>query len=131
MAKFVIALFVMTVVCTFAWQEFVYGTLYYCSDPVFDFLNPGDWVHVIAGQPAQVVEHVVVSNHLVQVKGHVAGSSSWVALDTIKEGWTVTRLWYLWYAFVGVSLFISTVVSQLRWRRKSKRFLTSLEPTAP
>ena len=114
-AKFFIALFVMTMICTFVWQKFIYGTLYYCSDPPLDFLNPGDWVHVIDGHPVQVVSHVV-AHQLFQVD---ASGSSWVACDTIKEGWSVTRLWHLWYLFVAISLAISFLLSLVRWLPKS------------
>jgi hypothetical protein len=115
-AKFVIALVVMTILCTFVWQRFIYGTLYYCSDPVWDFLSPGSWVHVVNGQPVQVVSHVVIS-------------SSWSVPDSIKDGWSETRLWHLWFLFVALSLVVSIAVSLLRWPPKSTPPNTSLEPT--
>jgi hypothetical protein len=96
--KFVIALFVMMVLCAFIWQRFVYGSLYYCSDPVLDFFAPGNWVHTVNGQPVQVVSHVTVS-------------SSWSIPDSIKDGWSVARLWHLWYLFVSVSFVVSFLLS--------------------
>jgi hypothetical protein len=115
MAKFLIALFVMTTLCTFLWQRFIYGTLYYCSDPVLDFLSPGNWVHTVNGRPVQVVSHVVVS-------------SSWSVPDSIKDGWSEARLWHLWFLFVSVSLVISITISLLRWLPKSMPPNTSLAP---
>lgn len=114
-AKFVIALFVMTMLCTFVWQRFVYGTLYYCPDPVLDFLSPGNWVHTVNGQPVQIVSHVVIS-------------SSWSVPDSIKQGWSETRLWHLWYLFVAISLAISFMLSLVRWLPKSTP-PTSLQAT--
>ena len=108
LAKFVIAFIAMTIVCTFVWQMSVYGKLYYCSDPVLDFLDPGNWVHMVNDQPVQVVSHVVVS-------------SSWSVPDSIKEGWSTTRLWHLWWSFVAVSLIVSLVLSQVYWFPNARR----------
>jgi hypothetical protein len=97
-AKGVIVMFVMTIVCTFVWQEFVTDNLYKCTDPGWlDFLSPGNWVH---GQFAIVPI----------VKARAMSDP-----DTIKAGWSISRLWYLWYSFVAVSLVISILLARLRW----------------
>jgi hypothetical protein len=102
-AKFVIAMFVMTIVCTIVWNTFVFGRLYYCSDPVWDYLHPGDWVHTIDGHPPAVVHYVV------------AGPRNGFDTDTIKEGWSMTRLLHLWYCFVAISIVISILLAWIRW----------------
>ena len=38
--------------------------------------------------------------------------------DTIKEGWSVTSLWYLWYSFVIISLVVSTLLALVPWTPK-------------
>jgi hypothetical protein len=68
-----------------------------------DFLHPGDWVHNINGHPATVVRHVVI------------GPTNGLDTDTIKAGWSVSRLWSLWYSFVAVSLVISILLAWIRW----------------
>src|SRR6476620_4884904 len=81
-AKFAIVLLAMTVACTIAWEVLINGTLYNCTDPGFlDFLSPGDWVHF---------------NHGVVYVPHIVTGRSMSDPDTIKEGWSVTRLWFLW-----------------------------------
>lgn len=105
-AKFVALMFLMTIVCTIVWQEFVTDRLYNCTDPAWlDFLTPGDWVHAHDGQPIMVVAKIVPR-----------GMSD---PDTIKEGWSVTRLWCLWYSFVGVSVVLSALLSWPRWFAES------------
>lgn len=101
-AKFVIAMTVMTIVCTIVWQEFVTDELYNCTDPAWlDFLSPGGWVHSHNGQPVALVPVIT------------GGAMS--DPDTIKEGWSVGRLWYLWYSFVAVSAVISILLAWIRW----------------
>jgi hypothetical protein len=90
LAKFVTALFLMTIVFTIVWQ-FLGQTLYDCTDDnMAGFLRPGDWVH----------------NPIVTVHQIVHGRSM-SAADTLKEGWSVTGLWCLWSSFVLASLLIS------------------------
>jgi hypothetical protein len=43
--------------------------------------------------------------------------------DTLKTGWTVARLWYLWFSFVGVSVAISAALASPRWVPKGWREL--------
>ncbi len=103
-AKFILAFYVMTIVCVLAWEFLVAGKLYNCTDPAFfGYLEPGDWVHAWDDHPIKVVSHVVPDGNM----NHP---------DTIKEGWTVIRLWYLWFAFFGTSVAISAVLARLPWR---------------
>jgi len=98
-AKFFFLMLASTIVCTIIWQQFVTDHLYNCTDPLWlDFLNPGDWVH----------------GHVVSVPVVVVRSMS--EPDTIKQGWTVTGLWVLWFSFVGASVAVSAWVAVLPWR---------------
>jgi hypothetical protein len=100
-AKFVITLLVMTVACTIAWEVFVNGTLYNCTDPGWlDFLSLGDWVHFDHG--VVYVPHIVTDRPMSDP-------------DTLKQGWSVARLWYLWCSFVAVSLFLSVSLARVPW----------------
>jgi hypothetical protein len=99
--KFLIVMFAMTIICTVIWQEFVTDTLYNCTDPGWlDFLSPGDWVHFSQG---------------VVYVPHVVAGRSMSDPDTIKQGWTVTGLWILWYLFVAGSVFVSVVLARRKW----------------
>jgi hypothetical protein len=107
-AKFVIVMLVMTIVCTFVWQEFVTDKLYNCTDPGWlDFLSPGDWVHSHNGEPVAFVPVII------------GGSMS--DPDTIKDGGSIARLWYLWYSFVAVSVVISILLARIRWIPKQSK----------
>jgi len=102
-AKFSFAFFVMTVVCTIAWEAFVDNHVYNCTDGGFlDYLSPGDWVHEWEGHPVKVVPKVTLDRDMSNP-------------DTIQEGWTVTRLWYLWYSFFATSVVISAVLASVPW----------------
>jgi hypothetical protein len=94
---FVITLLMMAFICTWAWDAFINGKLYYCTDGgTLDFWCVGDWVH----QPVPVA-HVV--------------PRSMSEPDEIKAGWTITGIWCLWSAFVFVSAFISAVFAIALW----------------
>jgi hypothetical protein len=89
-AKFLMSLVLMTVVCTVAW-EVVNKRLYDCTDAFgFDYWQPGNWVHGDVAVVQQVGHHRSMSEP-----------------DTIKEGWSVVRLWRLWYSFVVMSVVAS------------------------
>ena len=89
--KFIAVLNVCVVASVFAWERFVAGTIYRCTDPGFlEFLSPGDWAHSQYG-------------------------------DTLRAGWSMTGLWWLWYSFVIVSLTFAV----LPWRfRNSHEHIT-------
>jgi hypothetical protein len=85
--KFVAVLNVCAVACVFIWERFVAGTIYHCTDPGFlDFLSPGHW-------------------------GHAPQHG-----DTIRAGWSMTGLWWLWYSFVIASAIVSLAFAMLPWR---------------
>lgn len=109
-ATLIIVLFVMTIVCTIAWQTCVTDTLYNCTDPGWlDFLSPGDWVHSHDSLTIKVVPVITFR--------------SMSEPDTIKQGWSVARLWCLWYLFVFVSIIVSAFVARRQWHsnRASKQ----------
>src|SRR5690348_16935789 len=84
-------------VCTIAWGAWFPGKLYNCTDAVgFDFLQPGNWVH---------------GNYVTVVKINPYDSMSMP--DSIKEGWSVPKLWLLWWSFVAVSVAISALLTSL------------------
>lgn len=98
-AKFVIALVVTTIVCTIVWQGVVNERLYDCTDAAgFDYWQPGNWVH----------GHVAVVHQVVHGR-------SMSEPDTIKEGWSVGRLWHLWYSFVVSSFVASILLAFVPW----------------
>jgi hypothetical protein len=96
---FLLAMVLMTIVCTLVWDRYVNARLYDCTDAVgFDYLHPGDWVH----------------GHVVAVPT-ITHNHSMSEPDTIKEGWSVNRLWYLWLTFFAVSIMVSTGFALLPW----------------
>jgi hypothetical protein len=104
-AKFIIVMFVMTIVCTIVWQDIVTEYLYdNTDDNIMGYLHPfyGDfWIGQV-GFPVVTVQHVV----------HGRGMS---APDEIKEGWSIPKLWCLWFSFVTVSTVISILLARIRW----------------
>jgi hypothetical protein len=105
------SLLLMAFVCTWAWDAFVNGKVYYCTDGgTLDFIFVGDWVH----HPESVA--------------HVAPRSM-SEPDEIKDGWSITGLWYLWAAFVAISVFLSALFARLLWLATSPN--KSLQATAP
>jgi len=101
-ARFLVVLLAMFILCTVVW-EFVGDKLYDCTDQnVLGFWRPGNWVHTPGGQPVSTVQHIVHGRSMSEP-------------DTIKQGWTVARLWYLWYAFLAASVSISILLAWIPW----------------
>ena len=109
----------MTVVCTIVWEEFVDGKVYDCTDPLFGYLSPDGW---IGG-----------NNFPVVVVKHVDSGRPMKDSDEIKEGWSVTRLWYLWSTLFGGSLITSFLLARMSWPSSLKELASSRkdETTAP
>jgi hypothetical protein len=91
--KFLVSMFVMTIICGIIWGRFVDGKVYDCTDPMFGYLSPDGWVG---------------GNHWpVIVVKQVDSDRPTGDPDEIKEGWSVADLWVLWFLFFGTSLVIS------------------------
>jgi hypothetical protein len=100
----------MASVCTWAWDAFVNGKVYYCTDGgTLDFLFVGDWVH----SPESVAQVV---------------PRSMSEPDEIKNGWSNTGLWCLWAAFVAVSVFLSALFALTIWRTTSPNIRLQATP---
>jgi len=101
-ASFLVSWVVMTIVCTAVWGVVSEG-LYDCTDSIgFDYWHPGNWVHGDVAVVQQVVHHRSMSEP-----------------DTIQQGWSMARLWSLWYSFVSFSVVASMIItiSPRIWRR--------------
>ena len=95
---FAMSLALMAFVCTWAWDAFINGKAYYCTDGgSLDFLfGVGDWVHN-AESVAQVAPRAMSEP------------------DEIKAGWSISGLWCLWTGFVFVSVVISAMFAWMLW----------------
>ncbi len=114
-AKFLIAFFVMTVLNTIVWQ-YVATDLYDCSDDNFPgYLEPGHWVHSWSGHPVAFVPRIVHGRPMSEP-------------DTLKVGWTTSRLLFLWCSFFLASLVVSAAFARLFWKRTKRS--NQLETTA-
>lgn len=103
-AKFVMAFYVMTIICTIAWDFLVDENLYNSTDDVpFSYLYPGHWVGD-NNWPVAVVPQIILDGNMNDP-------------DTIKEGWTETRLWYLWCFSFVTTVIISAALAWVPWPR--------------
>jgi hypothetical protein len=108
LVKFAVVFSIATVACAVLWEEFVDGTLYNCTDAAFGYLSPEcDWVHAWDGHPIVVVKKVIPDQSMADC-------------DTIKEGWSNTRLYYLWSLLFAVSLMMSLGMAATSWSSKLK-----------
>lgn len=98
---FFMSILLMAFVCIWAWDAFVNGKLYYCTDGgTMDFIFVADWVH-----HPESVAHV--------------GPRPMEQPDEIKTGWSITGLKYLWGAFVAGSVGVGALFAGLFWRASS------------
>lgn len=110
-AAFLLSLLICTVVCTIAWGDFVDGKLYGCTDSVpFNFLSPGNWVHGNYETVPKIVPR------------------SMSEPDMIKEGWSVPKLWCLWWTWVAASVGVSALLSFVVWWPKTRNTATIPPP---
>jgi hypothetical protein len=85
------------------WDAYLPGQIYNCSDcNLFGVLMPGSWVH---------------GNYVTVSKINTYGSMS--QPDSIKEGWSLEKLWFLWFSvfFASVAISVSLTVG-IFYRRK-------------
>ena|ERR1035437_6409854 len=106
--KFLIAWFATTILCTIVWQ-YTAADLYDCTDDGFPpgYLEPG-WVHDLPQHSLKTVHTVIHGRSMSEP-------------DTIKEGWSVPRLWRLWYAFFATSLAASAILAWVPWGHRTDK----------
>jgi len=68
---------------------------------VLEFLHPGDWVHG---------DYVTVPK--------INPNDSMSMPDSIKQGWSVPKLWLLWWSFVAASVAVSASLASLFFLEK-------------
>src|SRR5215472_3507039 len=84
-------------ICTIVWDASFPGKIYNCTDFMFlDFLHPGSWVH----DPYVTVP---------EINPHDSMSMP----DSIKEGWSIPKLWLLWGSFIAASVAMSASLTSL------------------
>jgi hypothetical protein len=98
--KFIVSMFLMTIICSIVWEKFVDGKIYDCTDPLFGYLSPDGWIGAGGNWPVVVVKQIA--------SGRPMGEP-----DEIKEGWSIADLWGMWFLLFGISLAIS--ISFARW----------------
>jgi hypothetical protein len=109
---FIVLLLGSTIFCTFVWDKFIADKLYNCTDEVgLDFLQPGNWIH----------------GNYITVSQIVTGRSM-SEPDTIKQGWSIPKLWLLWLAFVFVSVAVSASLSFLTFRSRKSKIAQTISP---
>ena len=95
--KFLAFFFLTTIVCCVVWG-YTAGDLYDVDDPFLPaYLEPGGWAVTWGGHPVRTVAQIV--------HAHPMG---WP--NTIKEGWSFTDLWALWWSFFAVSVVTSVLL---------------------
>jgi hypothetical protein len=107
--KFFAIMFFLTMACTWAWDSFLFGQVYNCTDAVgFDYLHPGDWVHSWEEHPVVVVSKIVPPHDMSDP-------------DTIKEGWSVAKLWCIWILLFVSSFIVSVIFARAPWSSTLRR----------
>jgi hypothetical protein len=99
---FSVAMIGMTIVCTALWDELLNGKVYGCSDGG----NADYWMLSWAG--------IGNGNYSVATVKTI-NITSMSDPDELKEGWSVARLWSVWYSFFGASLMVSFFFASLPW----------------
>jgi len=101
---FLLALVIATIGCAWSWETLIKNRLYNCTDDLpLDYFQPGHWVH----QPVGV--------------SHVSVPRSMSEPDTIKNGWTMQRLWFLWCFCISGSVVFSLSLAWLPWTMDRNR----------
>jgi hypothetical protein len=110
LVKFVAMMIIMTIICTWAWDAFLNGKVYSCTDGgTLDYLFVGNgWVHVHDGHPIVVLPKIVPPHDMSDP-------------DTIKQGWSVAGLWCVWILFFSTSLAVSVLLAWVPWNKTLDR----------
>lgn len=100
--KFLIVFVTTTYINAALWQYTASG-LYDCVDEAIPgYLEPGLWVHAFNGHSVMTVSQITHNRPMSEP-------------DTIKQGWSVTRLLTLWFSFFTASVVISLGLARMRW----------------
>ena len=103
--KAVVAVIILTIPMSIAWEAFFPGRIYFCTDEVgLDYFHPGNWVH---GE-IEFVDDVAS-----------ASSRSMSDPDVILRGWTTERMRMAWSTMLGTSVIIAFLIARFRWRSRS------------
>ena len=107
--KFVYVFALCLFFCNRIWENHIHYRLYNCTDDFgpIDFIFPGHWVH----HPVEVDQ--VVQDGNMEHPG------------TIKRGWSMVKLWELWFAFVASAAVVSTPFALLPWWRSREKAMDS------
>lgn len=98
----------MTIVCTALWDQLLNGKVYGCSDGGNADYWMLSWAGIGSGNyPVATVKKIDIT--------------SMSDPDELKEGWSVSRLWSVWYSFFAGSVIVSVLVASLPWFRMSQR----------
>ena len=102
MIVFCVVMVGMTVLCAVLWKQFLVGNVYDNTDDGDGggYLFPGHWVGNDEGFPVIVVEHLKPVRSMSDP-------------DELKAGWSVTRLWFVWWFLLGISTIVSASLSVL------------------
>jgi hypothetical protein len=104
-ATFLMMLLVCFILSGIVWQILLPEKVYNCTDDnFFGFLRPGDWIHGA---------YVTVPK--------IDPSDSMSKPDSIKEGWSVAKLWCVWLLFIFASVAASASVTFLIFRSRTSK----------
>lgn len=97
--KFLLCIVPLSLGLEVLWETQIGPRVYDCTDDCgFEYLIPGEWVHGKIATVPRVVHNRSMSEP-----------------DTIKQGWTVPRLWMLWLACFGGSVALSLALARTHW----------------
>jgi hypothetical protein len=85
---------IVLILAGMVWDMYLPGRIYNCTDFNSGFFMPACWVHG---------NYVTVD----EVNPHDSMSLP----DSIKKGWSVGKLWLLWFSFVAVFIAISRLLA--------------------
>ncbi|MBK1826473.1 hypothetical protein [Haloferula rosea] len=84
-----------------AWEAWFPENIYHCTDSLgMDYFLPGDWIHGEWQSSDTIEAHHDMSQP-----------------DTLKSGWTLSKLWLAWLGCVSTSIAASHLVA-LRFKPK-------------
>ena len=122
LVKLLIAASFMTDVCAVVWECTISPKYYDVGDIVCQagFLEPGEWVDDTA-VPVKNVGRPNASNY------HMDGG---YYPDQIQGGWTLARLWRVWWCFLAFDVGATLGLALTPWRKTVSRFMRLTQKTS-